>query len=434
MKVSGPSAFRSLAYFNFRMWFWGALVSNAGTWMQRLAQNWLVLTELTRHDAAAVGYVSALQFGPQILLLPWTGAVIDSFNRRKILIATQSAMAILAFSLGVLVVSHLAQLWHVYLLAAVQGIVIAFDAPARQTFVADMVGEKDLTNAIALNSTINNVSRMIGPAIAGAVIATLGSGWGFLANGISFAASLGALAAMRPGDLLQQHAKVPSGGLSEGLVNIWTRSELLIAFSMIFLLGTFAMNFPLFISTMSASTFKVGASGFGILTSVMAVGSVAGAILAARLEKPKMPLLVASCCGLGIGLTVAALVPTYASFGVCLVMLGILSQVFLTGANGFVQMSAEPAVRGRVVASMLVAAQGGTVIGAPLIGWIANLAGPRWGIGVGAFSGVLGGTIGGLYLLARHRAAHEEKTGDLDPTTDSSAVEGGSGTQSESAI
>ena len=400
MKASSTGVLRSLAYFNFRLWFLGALVSNIGTWMQRLAQSWLVLTELSNHNAAAVGIVSALQFGPQVLLIPWTGAVADGFDRRTVVIATQVAMALLAFALGTLVVCHVAQLWHVYLLALAQGIVIAFEAPARQTFVADMVGEKDLANAIALNSTIHNVSTMIGPAIAGGLIATIGSGWAFLANGLSFAASIAALIVMRPAELHQQRADRRRGGLSEGLIYIWTRPELRAAFAMVFLLGTFAMNFPIFISTMAATTFRVGPSGFGLLTSSLALGSVGGAVIAARLEKPGLGLLVGSSLGLGLGLTIAAILPTYASFGACLVVLGIVSQIFLTGGNGFVQMSTEPAIRGRVVALLLVAAMGGTAIGAPLIGWTANLAGPRWGIGIGALSGWLAATIGGLYLLA----------------------------------
>lgn len=400
MKAPSQNTFRSLAYFNFRLWFFGALVSNIGTWMQRTAQVWLILAQLTDHDAAAVGYVTALQFGPQVLLLPWTGAVIDHLERRKILIATQATMAILAFILGMLVVCHAARTWHVYLLALAQGVVIAFDSTARQTFVADMVGERDLANAIALNSTVNSVSRMIGPAAAGALIATLGSGWAFLANAASFVAVLIALAAMRKGELVQMHTAGRRGALFEGLVYVWTRLELRVVFAMIFLLGTFAFNYSIFISTMAVSVFKVGASGYGLLTSAMAIGAVVGAVLAAQLEKPRSSLLVAAAGSLGIGLAVAAFLPTYVGFGICLVLVGVVSQIFTTAGNAFVQMSAEPAVRGRVVAFLLVTVQGGLPIGAPLVGWVANLAGPRWGLGVGALASLLAAILGVLYLMA----------------------------------
>jgi MFS family permease len=198
-----PSALRSFAYVNFRLWFLGSLISSIGTWMQRVAQDWLVLTQLTHHDAAAVGWVTALQFGPQVLLLPWTGYAADHFDRRKLLIATQAAMGVLALALGALVISRTVQVWHVYLLALLQGVVMAFDSPARQTFVADMVGEKDLANALALNSTLNNASRLVSPAAAGAFIATLGTGWAFIGNGISFFGVLFALAAMSRRDLKQ---------------------------------------------------------------------------------------------------------------------------------------------------------------------------------------------------------------------------------------
>jgi MFS family permease len=415
MKAPSRNTFRSLAYFNFRLWIFGALVSNIGTWMQRIAQVWLILAQLTDHDAAAVGYVTALQFGPQVLLLPWTGSVIDHLERRKILIATQAAMAILAFILGMLVVCHAARTWHVYLLALAQGVVIAFDSTARQTFVADMVGEKDLANAIALNSTVNNVSRMIGPAAAGALIATLGSGWAFLANAVSFVAVLIALAAMRKSELLQMHTRGRRGGFFEGLIYVWTRLELRVVFAMIFLLGTFAFNYSIFISTMAVSVFKVGASGYGLLTSAMAIGAVVGAVLAARLEKPRSSLLVAAAGSLAIGLVVAAFLPTYVGFGICLVLVGVVSQIFTTAGNGFVQMSAEPAVRGRVVALLLVTAQGGLPIGAPLVGWVANLAGPRWGLGVGALSALLAAILGGLYLIACRGAPSGGRLAEEEP-------------------
>src|SRR6202046_1002641 len=198
-------AFRSLSGFNYRLWAAGALVSNVGTWMQRTAQDWLVLTQLPRNNATAVGVVMALQFGPQLLMLPLSGFAADHLDRRKLLLATQGAMGALAFGLGILTLAGLVQLWHVYVFAFLLGCVAAFDSPARQTFVSDLVGEADLSNAVALNSTSFNAARMIGPAIAGALIASVGCGWVFLINAASFVAVLCSLALLRLHELHPRH-------------------------------------------------------------------------------------------------------------------------------------------------------------------------------------------------------------------------------------
>ena len=207
------STFRSLRTYNYRLWAGGALVSNIGTWMQRTAQDWLVLTQLTDHNATAVGIVMALQFGPQVLLLPLTGFAADHFDRRKLLLATQGAMGVLALSLGLLTVSGLVQLWQVYIFAFLLGCVAAFDAPARQTFVSDLVNESELANAVALNSTSFNAARMIGPAVAGMLIAVVGTGWVFLINAVSYIAVIASLRLLRVHDLVPSPpgARAPGG-------------------------------------------------------------------------------------------------------------------------------------------------------------------------------------------------------------------------------
>src|SRR5277367_2885909 len=275
--------FRTLRGFNYRMWAGGALVSNVGTWMQRIAQDWLVLTQLTRHNATAVGVVMALQFGPQVLLLPLTGFAADHLDRRKLLFATQGAMGGLALGLGILTIAGLVQLWQVYVFAFLLGCVSAFDGPARQTFVAELVVESDLSNAVALNSTSFNVARMIGPAIAGVLIAGVGSGWVFLINAASFAAVLCSLSLLRVGELhVTDRALRTRGSLAEGFRYVWKRPDLKALLLMMFLIGTFGLNFPIFISTMSVTVFHAGARQYGLLTSLMALGSVIGALLAAR--------------------------------------------------------------------------------------------------------------------------------------------------------
>ena len=392
--------FRSLRTFNYRVWASGAIVSNIGTWMQRTAQDWLVLTELTHHNATSVGIVMSLQFGPQMLLLPLTGYAADHFDRRKLLFATQAAMGTLALGLGILTVTGLVQLWQVYVFAGLLGCVTAFDSPARQTFVSDLVGEADLSNAVALNSTSFNAARMIGPAVAGLLIASVGTGWVFLINALSFVAVLFSLRTLRLSELnLKPRATRTRGSFVEGFKYVWTRPDLKAALLMLFLIGTFGLNFPIFISTMSVTAFHAGASQYGVLSSTMAIGSVTGALLAARRAKPRMAILLGAAAIFGVSCTVAALMPNYVLFGLALVVVGAATQTFNTSTNSLVQISTDPAMRGRVIAILLAISLGCTPLGAPVVGWVADRFGPRWALGVGAASGFAAAIVGLMYLV-----------------------------------
>ncbi len=401
-RTSGLGAFRSLRNHNYRLWAGGALVSNVGTWMQRIAQDWLVLAELTPHRATAVGIVSALQFAPQVLLLPLTGYAADHLNRRKLLIATQAGMGVLALGLGLLTVSGQVRLWQVYGFALLLGCVAAFDAPARQTFVSELVGEADLSNAVALNSASFNAGRLIGPAAAGVLIAGIGAGWMFLLNAVSFAGVIVALSQMRR-DELQANArgKGGRGSLAEGFRYVWARPELRVMLAMLGLVGMFGLNFPIFISTMSVTAFHAGAGQFGVLTSAMAVGSVTGALLAARRERPRLALLVGSSALFGLSCGFAAMASSYLLFALILVVVGVSAQTFTTSTIGLVQMLTDPAMRGRVMAIVLAVALGGTPIGAPIVGRIADRFGPRWAMGAAALAGLCAAAIGLTYLVHR---------------------------------
>ena len=392
--------FRSLRSPNYRIWAAGALVSNIGSWMQRTAQDWIVLTELTDHSATAIGIVMGLQFGPQILLLPLTGFAADHLNRRKLLFCTQGAMGLLALLLGLLVVTDLVQLWHVYIFAFLLGCAAAFDSPARQTFVSELVDEKHLPNAVALNSTSFNVARMIGPAIAGGLIAAVGSGWVFLLNALSFVAVLGSLAFLRTRQP-SRHPAPASGSFLEGFRYVWQRPDLKTVLLMSFLIGTFGLNFPIFISTMSVIVFHAGAGAYGLLTSMMAAGSVLGALMAAARPKPDIPVLLLGATIFGLGCAAAAVMPDYVLFAIALVVIGVAAQTVTTSTNSLVQTSTEPGMRGRVVAILLAIALGGTPVGAPIVGWVADRFGPRWALGVGAASGVLAAVVAGVYLAVR---------------------------------
>ncbi|MBS0530857.1 MAG: MFS transporter [Proteobacteria bacterium] len=410
MKNPASGIFRSLGGFNYRVWIAGAFVSNVGTWVQRTAQDWLVFTQLTHHDASAVGLVMALQFGPQLLLLPWTGFAADHFNQRKLLIATQATMGALALALGALTVVGLVQLWHVYVFAFLFGSAAAFDAPVRQTFVAELVGDADLHNAVALNSTSFNAARMIGPAISGLVIAAVGTGWAFLLNGASFVAVLISLAILRVAELRPNaRAHRSKGSFTEGFRYVWGRPDLKATLVMLFLIGTFGLNFPIFISTMAVSVFHADARGYGLLSSMMAIGTVAGALLGARREKPRFSLLLVGAAVFGLGCTLAALAPSYWFFGGALVVIGIAALTVTSTSNSLMQLSTEPAMRGRVMALRVGVALGGTPIGAPIVGWVANHYGPRWALGVGAASGFTAAIVA-IFALLR-RAPRPSRTG-----------------------
>ncbi len=395
--------FRSLSGFNYRVWAGGALVSNVGTWMQRTAQDWVVLTQLTHHDAAAVGIVMALQFGPQLLLLPVSGLVADRINQRHLLMATQATMGVLGLALGILTVTGVVQLWHVYVFAFLLGVAAAFDAPARQTFVSQLVGGPNLSNAVALNSASFSLARMVGPAVAGLMTAAVGAGWVFLINAVSFAAVLISLKFLRVDELRSApRAARKKGNLAEGFRYVRSRPDIMVILVMVFLIGTFGLNFPIFISTMSTVVFHQGAAEFGVLSSVMAVGSVIGALLSAQREKPRLSFLFISTAIFGFGCVAAALMPSFWLFGLALALVGLASQTLMTTANGTVQLSTPPAVRGRVMAIYMAIFMGGTPIGAPFVGWVANEFGPRWALGVAAAAGIAAALVG-VYYLVRFR-------------------------------
>lgn len=402
--MSDTRLFRSLRFYNYRVWAIGALVSNIGTWMQRIAQDWLVLTVLTDHDASAVGITIALQFGPQLLLLPLTGYAADHFDRRRLILLTQALLGLLAVGLGLVTLTGVVTLWQVYVFALGLGCVTAFDAPARQTFVNDLVGEKHLSNAVALNSTSFNAARMIGPAIAGLLIAAVGSGWVFMINAASFAAVLGSLCLLRLDELLPvTRPRHNAGGLTEGFRYVWRRPELKAILLMLFMIGTFGFNFAVYISTMSVRVFHGEAGQYGLLTSSLAVGSVTGALLAAKRERPDMRLLCFSTLGFGVCCGLAALAPNTYLFATALMLTGLVALTFMTASNALIQLSTEPMMRGRVMALRMAITMGGTPLGAPIVGWLADHAGPRWAMSVGASAGLVAALIGTIMLIQERR-------------------------------
>jgi MFS family permease len=286
-------------------------------------------------------------------------------------------------------VTGIVELWHVYVFAFLSGCASAFDAPVRQTFVAELVGDADLPNAVALNSTSFNAARMIGPAVAGLVIASIGTGWAFLLNGASFLAVLASLFLLRVSALhANARAHRTKGSLTGGLRYVWSRPDLKAILVMLFLIGTFGLNFPIFISTMAVSVFHADARGYGLLSSIMAIGTISGALLAAGRDRPRFVSLPIGAAIFGIGCTLAAIAPGYWLFAAALVVIGVAALTFTNATNSLMQLTTEPSMRGRVMALRVAIALGGTPIGAPLVGWVADHLGPRWALGVGATSGV----------------------------------------------
>jgi len=402
-----PTMFRSFSIFNYRVWFIGALVSNVGTWMQSTAQNWVVLTQLTHNDAAAVGITAALQFAPPLLLVGVTGSVADRFDRRKLIICTQTAMLALALAVGALLLTGAMTLPLMYGFALALGIVSAFDSPARQAFVSDLVANENASNAVALNSASFNTARLIGPAVAGLMIVAVGTGWVFVINAGTFVAMLVALALLRRGELVAHHRRSGPTRLADGFRYVARRHDLAVIFAMVFIVGAFGMNFPIFASTMAVE-FGRGADGFGLLSSFVALGSLSGALLSARRERARMRVVILAVGGFAAASFASAVAPGYAAYAVTLIFTGFCTVTMMTTANGYVQTTTDPALRGRVLALYLAVLMGGTPIGAPVIGWITSAYGPRAGIAVAGTTAVIALAIGVAWTAASGRLHRHE--------------------------
>lgn len=371
--------------------------------MQRTAQDWLVFVILTPHNGSVLGTVMALQFAPHFIFLPWTGIAADRFNQRKLLMFTQGAMGGLGIMLGLMTVGGIIQLWHLYVFAFLFGSITAVDAPVRQTFVSELVGESDLSNAVALNSMSFNAGRFIGPAVSGVLIASAGTGWCFLINGFSFLGILASLFFLRKAELnLSGRASRRRGAFTEGLSYVRGRPDLIAILLMLFFIGTFGLNFPIFLSSMGIRIFHADAARYGFLSSVIATGTLVGALLNAGYDRIKFRHLVASAGVFACGCAAAALSPDYWFFSASLIVTGIAAMFFTNATNSLMQLSTTPVMRGRVMALRVAVAMGTTPIGAPVTGWVADNIGPRWAMGIAALSG-LAAAVAGLIVSSLNR-------------------------------
>ncbi len=391
--------FRALRVRNYRRYAAGQLVANTGVWMQRVAQDWLVL-ELTNGSATALGVTVGLQFLPMLLLGLWGGSLADRFPRRRLLMVTSLAMGLLAVILGVIVLSGNATVGLVMVLAFVLGAAAALDSPARQAFVSEMVDVADLPNAVALGTASFNLGRVLGPSAAGLLIAAVGTGWVFVINGFAFVAVLVALVGVHTSEL---RAPVTpdrdNGGLRVGLRYVRDRPELVMVMVVAFFVGTFGLNFSLTIALMTTQVFDGGPEAFGIASTVLALGSLSGSLAAARRGAPRLRLVVLAAVGFGLAAVTVALMPTYITFLVALPLVGVSALTLINAMQSFLQLNTEPAVRGRVLGIYSLVFLGGTPIGSPIVGWIAETLGPRWSIGLGGVVSALAAVLAGVVRM-----------------------------------
>ena len=401
--------FSSLRVRNFRLYFTAQLISVSGTWMQSVAQAWLVL-HLTG-SGVDLGIVVGLQFLPMLLLGPFGGLVADRANKRRLLFLTQTAGGLLALVLGVLVVSHTVVLWQVYVLAGLLGVVNLFDNPARQTFMIEMVGRDDLPNAVSLNAVVMNASRVVGPAIGGVIITVFGLGICFFVNAASYVAVIVGLAMMRTADL---HPTEPvaraKGQVRDGFRYVWRTPALRNVLLAVALIGVFAYNFTVTLALLAKGTFHGGAGTYAMLTSCMGAGAIIGGLAAAHRAKPTPRLLQVLALVFGGLLAAVAFAPTLLAADLLIVLMGAASIGFIATANATLQLTSDPAMRGRVMALYAMAFLGTTPIGAPLVGAIAQWTDPRIAMLTGAVATVVAAGL----LMWRHQARLRTDAGVSD--------------------
>lgn len=392
--------FRALANPNYRRYAAGSIVSNVGTWMQRVAQDWLVLL-LSGYSGTAIGITTGLQFLPFLVLMPFAGLVADRFPKQRLLQVTNAMMAGPAIVLGVLALTGTAEIWHVYVLALLLGVGTAFDAPARQSFVSELVAPEDLTNAVGLNSASFNAARVVGPALAGLLIAALGGGVAatgvvILVNGLTYAAPILTLRSL---DVRLIDVPLPvargAGAIRDGVRYVRSRRDLLLVLVVVFFVGTFGLNFQMTSALMATEVFGRGPTAYGLLGTFMAVGSLTGSLLAARRAAVGRRVLVGAALAFGVVEIVAGFSPSYVVYALLTPLLGLTALTMITSANAYMQLHTDAGMRGRVMALYLMVFMGGTPLGAPFIGWVGEEFGARATLWVG---GSL--TIAGVLLAA----------------------------------
>lgn len=403
LKRYNDRTFSSLAIHNFRLYFLGQAISFSGTWMQNVAQGLLIL-QLTG-SGTALGFLIAMQFLPILLFGSYGGVIADRFSKRRILFITQTISACLAVTQAVLIFTGAIEIWMVYVLALGLGLVTALDNPTRQTFIFEMVGKSHIKNAVSLNAVMVNIARVVGPSIAGILVPTVGLAACFLANGLSFIAVLFVLSIMNPKELIPtERAKRLKGQLMHGLQYVNKTHSLRTVLLMMLLIGTFTYEFQVILPLLAEFTFNNGVQGYALLSSAMGVGAVFGGLMSASKKKTSLNSIVVISIFFGLTVLLVAIAPSLELAVVGMVLVGIFSTNFLSQANAYLQVKSLPEMRGRVMSLWTVAFLGTTPIGAPIIGFIGESVGPRWGLFVSGFAALLAALL--AYLLIRRDEEH----------------------------
>ncbi len=418
-KIS-QNTFSSLYIRNFRLYYIGQIISTSGTWMQSVAQAWLVL-QLT-NSGTALGVVAALQNLPILLLAPYGGVIADRFSKRKILFITQSISGILALILGVLVATDVVKVWMVDILAFCLGVINVFDNPTRQTFYMEMVGPANLRNAVTLYSILINMARIIGPALAAALIASVGLAPCFLLNGFSYAAVIIMLALMHTGEL-QPTPPIPRarGQLREGIQYILSNPVVGTVLLMMAFIGTLTFEFQVSLPLIAEFTFHGDASSYALLTSAIGLGAAVGGIFLAGRKEVMPHRVVTAALLFGGAVLLASVMPSLVLAALAMVLVGVCSINFSTQGNSTLQLFSDPKLRGRVMSFWTMTFLGSTTFGGPVVGWFAGVAGPRWGLALGGIAALVAAGLG-TYTL---RAAKVEKAAlaQVRPTIERPVVE-----------
>jgi len=377
LSVNEEGNWRSFRHRNYQILFPANTVSNIGSWAQRVAQDWLVL-ELTNNNGTYLGLVTAVQFAPVLFFSLHGGKLADRFNKRKVLILTNIMGGAASLGLGVLVITDLIALWHVFALAAVLGISTAIDAPVRQAFTTEVVGQSDLPNAVSLNSANFNAGRLVGPAVSGGLIAAFGTGPSFIINGLSYFFVIAALLNLNEKAFFHLDRPKSDGNIREGIAYAKARPDVYVVMLMVFFLATFGLNFQIFNALMATQEFGLGPASFGLMGTFIAIGSLSGAIGSARLERFRnTKFVIKGGILFSISIMALSIIPSYTLYILWLPICGLTALTTLVSANSIVQTSTDPAIRGRVMGLYLLIFMGGTPFGSPLIGTATELLGIR---------------------------------------------------------
>jgi MFS family permease len=377
MAVKEDGNWRSFRHRNYRILFPANAASNIGTWAQRVAQDWLIL-QLTDNSGVYLGLVTAIQFAPVLLFSLQGGALADRVNKRKLLISTNFIGALSSLGLGLLVVAGNVQVWHVFFFALTLGISSAIDAPIRQSFTSEIVGHSDIANAVSLNSANFNAGRLIGPALSGFLIARFDTGPSFLINSFTYLFVILALLRMRESDFFIQEKKITQGTVREGLDYALARPDLYVVMLVVFFIATFGLNMQIFNALMATKEFGKGPASYGLLGTYVAIGSLTGALISARLERYRRTIFVIKGGAVfSLAITLLSIAPTYTWYSLWLPICGLSALITLITANSLIQVNSDPSIRGRVSGIYLLIFMGGTPFGSPLIGWLVEVIGVR---------------------------------------------------------